>query len=189
MKKILSLLMLGALVCATSCKNEEQKQPIITKIVPKPAKPSGPLKMHESASQPVVVDWVTGKYTITVAPHCDPELPLARDEQGQEYYDNKIDVEVKRGDGSVFFHRTFSKADFSKFLDEHTRRDGAMLGMPFIRVEDSQLVFGASVGSPDESSDEYIPFTVTVSRMGDVHIERDAQLEQNGQEPTEDEGV
>lgn len=193
MKKIIPILLAGSIICVVACKEEQPRKEIITKMAPKETVTKGPKRMHENASQPRVVDWVTGKYTITVVPHSDPDLPLSRDESGQEYYDNKIDLKVTRADGSVFFSRTFSKADFSSLLDEKTFRDGAMLGLPFIRVEDSQLVFGASIGSPDESSDEYVPFILTISRMGEVRIERDTQLEdtddktENNKE--EDEGV
>ena len=39
------------------------------------------------------------------------------------------------------------------------------------------MYFAASVGSPDKSSDEYVPLVVKISRFGDVSIKKDATLD------------
>ena len=74
-----------------------------------------------------------------------------------------------------------------------TLKDGALLAVVFNEVKDDRLVLAASVGSPDAMSDDYVPFIISISRMGDVHIEKDnhpdeiPDAEQNAQQDTEDE--
>ena len=96
-------------------------------------------------------------------------------------------MRILRKDGSQFFGRTFTKADFASLLDEDTRKNGALLGIVLDKTEENQLRFAASVGSPDVLSDQYIPILLTVTRMGAVSMAKDDRLDAGAME--EDEGV
>ena len=76
-------------------------------------------------------------------------------------------------------------------LDENTKKNGVLLGIVLDRADGDNLIFAASVGSPDVLSDEFIPMVLTVGRMGDVSIKRDTTMDtSNDQEQQEeDEGV
>jgi hypothetical protein len=45
----------------------------------------------------------------------------------------------------------------------------------FDRADGDDLVFGASVGHPQ--SDEYIPLVIRLTRMGELSIRRDSQMD------------
>ena len=96
-------------------------------------------------------------------------------------------MKVTREDGSEFFNRVFSKKSFANYVDENVLKNSALLGIVLVEPQGDNLVFGASVGSPDALSDEYIPLVLTISRMGDVGIKKDTQLDSTS--PEEDEGV
>ena len=81
-----------------------------------------------------------------------------------------------RFDGSAFFSRTFTKADFRPYIDK-AYADGALVGIVLDRAEGDNLLFAASVGSPDKMSDEYIPLLMKLSRTGKITITKDAQLD------------
>ena len=52
--------------------------------------------------------------------------------------------------------------------------------MIFVKAEGDDLEMKASVGSPDQmSSDDYVTFTVKVSRMGALSVSKDQQLDTN----------
>ena len=157
-------------------------------IAPKPVveKPQGPQRMGET-NQRETVKWLGKNYTVEVKRAAADSLPKVKDESGKEYFDNLIRVKVTREDGSEFFNRVFSKKSFDDYLDENTRKNGALLGIVLVEPQGDNLVFGASVGSPDALSDEYIPLVLTISRMGDVGIKKDTQLDSTS--PEEDEGV
>ena len=119
-------------------------------------------------------------------------------EDGSKYFDNKISVRILRKDGSEFFKRVFTKADFLSYIDSGTKKHGALLGIVYVKAEGDWLFFAASVGSPDVTSDEYIPMVLKISRMGAVSISKDTQLdsapsatasgqEEGGSEPMDDE--
>jgi hypothetical protein len=91
---------------------------------------------------------------------------------------------VIRQDGSVFFSRTFTKADFNDYLDEDYRATGILEGLVFDRVDGYQLIFAGSVCHPQ--TDEYIPLVITLSNFGDVTISRDTQMDTSGSEELND---
>ena len=134
------------------------------------------------------VPWLDKTYKVEVHRFVADSLPKVKDEQGNPYFDNLIRVRVLRADGSEFFNRVFSKKSFNDYLDENTRKTGALLGIVFDHAEGDNLYLGASVGSPDRLSDEYIPLILTISRMGDVGIKRDTKIDSDVPEE-EEEGV
>jgi hypothetical protein len=196
MKRILSLILLGTvLLSISSCKDDKKSDNIITSKPEKEVIPTDTLAMTTIAPEGRTITWGEGSYTISVKRYADESLPIAIDESGRKYFDNKIDLKISRADGSVFMDKTFQKTDFNSFLDDNTKKNGALLGLPFVEVEGNNLVFSASVGSPNEMSDEFIPMKVKISRMGDIHIELDNDLDTTNQnaapnpQTNEDDGV
>lgn len=196
MKRILSLILLGTvLLSISSCKDDKKSDNIITSKPEKEVIPTDTLAMTTIAPEGRTITWGEGSYTISVKRYADESLPIAIDESGRKYFDNKIDLKISRADGSVFMDKTFQKTDFNSFLDDNTKKNGALLGLPFVEVEGNDLVFSASVGSPNEMSDEFVPMKVKISRMGDIHIELDNDLDTTNQnaapnpQTNEDDGV
>jgi hypothetical protein len=161
----------------SACGNKTQTKDI---IVNKPAstRQNTPEKM-QNYQNTRDIQWLGAKYKIYVHRFVDVSLPLAEDESGRKYYDNKIELKVLRADGSEFFARTFSKKDFDNAIDDNYKKNGALLGLAFMDADGDNLKFGGSVGSPDNLSDEYIPVVVTIGRTGSVSIKRDTQLDTN----------
>lgn len=189
MNRLSTVLLAVLSLMMVSCK--EKKTPTVI-IAPKPVEvvKTDPSRMQE-INQDMNVDWIGKTYKILIRRVSDDSLPMVKDENGIKYYDNVITMSVIRPDGTEFFNRTFKKTDFSSFLDENTRANGALLGIVLDRAEGDNLIFAASVGSPDRLSDEYIPLVLTLSRMGNVSIKKDTALDTSGDrmEEEEDDGV
>jgi len=174
-----------------SCKEKKQSDVIITtKPVEEKKLPTHKVGDYEMKTP---VDWVGSTYQVVVERKADESLPLADDGQGNKYFDNRISVRVVRKDGSEFFNRTFTKEDFSAYVDALYKKNSALLGIVLDKAEGDYLVFAASVGSPDKMSDEYVPLVLKISRFGDVSVSKDTQMDissdQQGQPqlPAEDE--
>lgn len=158
-----------------SCKEKKVQTDIITtKPVVEKAKPTQVMGDYE---QTIPVDWVGSTYQIVTHREADKSLPVIVEGQGEKYYDNRISVRIVRKDGSVFFTRTFTKDDFASCVGASYRSNSALLGIVFDKAETDHLVFAASVGSPDQSSDDYVPLVVRISRHGDVTMSKDTQLD------------
>lgn len=157
-----------------SCKKEQKNNDIIVKKhVAKVDK--GVQNMADNTVKRDV-EWLGATYKICIERKTDSSLPLTTDESGNKYYDNKVRLVITRPDGSEFFSRSFSKADFAQYVDD-SNKGGALLGIVFDSVDGDALKFAASVGSPDRMSDEYVPLVMEISRVGGVKISKDTQLD------------
>ena len=156
---------------------EKKKSNII--IAPKPVaqvtnKPTQEMSGYEQSRD---VEWLGNHYKVVVKREADHELPIIQLDKTNKYYDNKITIRILRSDGTEFFNHTFTKAAFESNLDKKTKSTGALLGIVFDKAEGNNLSFAASVGSPDITSDEYLPLVLKISRMGAVSISNDQVLD------------
>ena len=138
-----------------------------------------PIQKVGDFSQTRVVSWLGHNVKITTERLADKDLSLIQDENGNKYYDNKITLKIQRSDGSIFLERVFYKSDFSKFIDTSADKTTALLGVVFDRINGDHLLFAASVGSPDNMSDEFIPLVLKVSKSGSLSIYKDTQMDTN----------
>ena len=175
MRKILPILSLALVVGMTTGCKEEKKSNIIITEKPKPVTPKKPQKMGDY-EQSVKVEWMGNPYTVeTKLTACD-SLPMIND-GANKYFDNVIVLRIVRPDGSVFYSHKFTKRDFDKCLTDNYRKNGALLGIVYVKSDSDYLYFAASVGSPDKSSDEYIPLVLKVHRLGNISVEMDTMLD------------
>ncbi len=176
MKRFLGITTLAlSLVLFVSCKEKKSDTIIITKK--KSEKPATPKtqKMGDY-SQTQKVDWEGNKYTIETTLRADSTLDLATDGV-TDYFDNRITIRIVRADGSEFFKRVFTKSFFKDYVDKNNYSHGALLGIVFVKVYENKLVFAASVGNPDKSSDEYTPMVLQIDKYGDASLIKDNVLD------------
>ena len=129
------------------------------------------------------IEWMGSTYTIHIHRFADKSLSIVSDEDGRKYYDNKFQIRILRQDGSSFYERTLTKDDFREYTDNQYGKNGALLGFMFDRAEGNKLYFGASVGSPDPKSDEYVPLDVTIDNMSRMRISKATQLDTPSDQP------
>ena len=166
----------------TGCKQKKQTDDIIVRKTEAP-KLQAPISMQKY-SQVTDVQWLDRSYQVDIQRAADDSLRMVKDETGQKFVDNSIQLKVIRQDGSVFFSHTFTKANFYDYLDDDYRATGILEGLVFDRVDGNNLIFAGSVCHPQ--TDEYIPLVITLSNFGDVTISRDTQMDTSGCEELND---
>jgi hypothetical protein len=176
MKKIIGLcVMTLAALTLFSCSEKKSSNIIITKKKPEVAKTSKKTLKMGDYSQTRKTEWVGNTYSIEIKLTADESLPLASD-GFSKYYDNRITLRVVRADGTEFFKEEFTKSCFKKYVDNIYYKDGALLGIVFVKAEGNFLLFAASVGNPDKSSDEYVPLVLKIDNFGNMSISKDTKL-------------
>ena len=194
MKQTLSMLLLaGMVVVLAACGGKKKSKDIIAPRIVK-VQPKEPIRMQPYLDERKV-EWIGKTYFVTIGRQPSDSLPMVKDETGQKFVDNVFRLTVSRKDGSVFFTRTFTKKALTQYLDDDFNKTGVFEGLVFDKAEGDYLFFGASVGHPQ--SDEYIPLVFRLSRMGELTIHRDTQMDSvpedqvnaNQQATDEDEGV
>lgn len=170
---------LALLSLLTGCKEKKHTRTI---IATKPVKEvsQAPVRSQEYTQE---ADFALSGSALHCTIHRQPadSLKKVKDESGQLFVDNEVSLSLTRKDGSVFLKRTFTKASFDECLDDDFRKRGILMGFVFEKVEDNRAYFAASVSHP-LADDEYIPIRVTITPQGGVTIERDTQMDTNGEE-------
>ncbi|EFA43708.1 hypothetical protein HMPREF0645_1870 [Hallella bergensis DSM 17361] len=186
MKRLLDICVMAVAVLALSaCSEKKSNTIIITKKRPEIAKTSVTRKMGDY-SQERKTEWLGKQYTIETKLWADESLPLASD-GFSKYYDNRIMLRVVRADGTEFLKKEFTKSFFREYINDTYYKDGALLGIVFVQAEGRYLLFAASVGNPDKSSDEYVPLVLKIDNFGNVSISKDTQLDTDSQMVDEEE--
>lgn len=166
----------GCLVLTlVACGEKKKSDDIITERAEQP-KPQEPLRL-QSYTDNRDISWIGRTYHLHVNRVPSDSLPMVKDEIGQQFVDNYITLEVSRQDGSVFYRHQFTKKDFDNYLDDDYRATGILEGLVFDKADGDWLEFAASVCHPQ--TDEYIPLIVRLSRMGELTIKRDTQMDTN----------
>ena len=181
-KSLFMVIATGMLLSLAACGEKKKSTDIITQRV-ETVTPQAPERMQEYNDSRNVA-WIGKQYQVTVHRQPGDSLSMVKDETGQKFIDNVISVSVTRADGSVFFSRKFTKSDFLQYLDDDYSKTGILEGLVFDKAEGDFLEFAASVSHPH--TDEYIPLVVKLSRMGEVTIQRDTQMDTTGDMPEQE---
>ncbi len=178
---ILVLAVVLSSVSLTACKQKKKSDDIVVRKAAKP-KPQPPVRMQEY-KQLRDFKWLNRDYQVDIRRMADDSLRMVKDETGQLFVDNSISLKIFRSDGSLFFSKVFTKSAFESQLNDDYRRTGILEGIVFDRVEGTQLYLAGSVCHPQ--TDEYIPFIISISSLGDVDIRPDDDLDTNGSDAVE----
>lgn len=169
--------LLAALTLLAGCKEKKQTQDFIAPPQKEVSQPAAPTRM-QPYSRTWPVQWLGKEYQVAVNRTPNDSLPIVKDEMGDEFVDNSITLEVRRADGSVAISKTFTKASFDAYLDANYRKTGILEGLVFDEVDGLQLEFAVSICLPQ--TDEYIPLELKLDNYGNVKIERDSEMDTNG---------
>ena len=186
MKQILWCTLM-ALLILMACHEKKQPYNIIVKKekAAPPAKPQAIGDYHKT-------DHVTcqGKaYTIQIDLKADTSLPLIS-EGAYDYYDNRAMLTITGSDGSEVVKRELTKDFFAPYIDASYLKHSALTGIVYDRTEGGRLVFAASVGSPDKSSDDYVPLVMKISPTGAISVSKSAHIDTgDDSEDTDEEGI
>ncbi|MBR7065377.1 MAG: DUF4738 domain-containing protein [Prevotella sp.] len=178
MRKILAVMAILT-TAATFVACEKEKKQTVNNIIVPPREEKVPDTLIHQMNEIDHVDevkWVGSTYKVRVHRYSSDSLSVATDENGKRYYNNLIRVHITRADGSVFFDKLFSKKMFEGFVDDKYLSQNLILGMVYNGNDANNLYFLGSVGCPDILTEEYVPFNVSVNRVGEVKVEK-ASLE------------
>ncbi len=184
MIRLASVLTLMLLLALMGCSKKKESS-IIIAPTEKAAPPPAPVATGDRRLSNEV-EWVGRRYKIMTALEADSSLALASDGQ-RRYFDNRVKVSILRADGSHFFDKAFTKADFKSCVEPAFYKDGALLAIVFLKAEGKQLRFVATVGNPDSSSDESQSVLMAIDNLGNVRVEKGDVLDNMGEEFADEE--
>lgn len=159
------LAMLMALTVISCKEKKEPEEIIVEKVVDKPQAEEQEMSDEKLNGE---FDWIGGStYSYTIQRKASTALRKVKNHD-ITYSDNEISLEIRRSDGTVFFQKTFTKANFAPALPKQFNDSGVLLGMNFEKAEGNKLNFVVSVGSPDDSYDEFFYVLMTLDNYGNT---------------------
>jgi len=175
---------------AVSCGEKKKSNDIIT-TKPVVQAPSAPTKM-QGYERTETVDWDGADFKVTVKRVVDEGAEQFTDDNGDKCYENKVVLTVLRSDGTEFFNREFTKTSFASCVDNGYLSKSTVLGIAFDRTEGGNMFFVASVGCPDQLSDDFIPIKLILSKSGTLTMEKGQDIDTTNNpnsDADEEEGV
>ena len=147
----------------SSCKNKQQDEDImIEKIIEKPQSKATSMTAKSTSG---TATWAGSKYNFTIRRAADSSLEDVENHDSL-FHDNRIELTITRTDGSQFFSQTFTKSSFSGLLHRDARESGVFINMAYDKSDSNHLYFVASIGSPDESYDDFTLVQLIIDRQG-----------------------
>ena len=169
MKKTSFILML-ALPLLAGCGNKSEQAPA-TSIDTTTTAATAETPVPDGADAPwsfQTEEHVAGhKYNIDIRREADSTLPTLTDDAGNTCFDNHVQIDIRRDDAPMFSRR-FTKEAFLDFLSADDRKQCALQGIAFDRIEGENLIFGAQLGKPGSDSGPIFILTITPSGMVDI---------------------
>ncbi len=159
----------GAITLLAACKKQKQQEATQETVV------NVQEEVRSLMAYEQIDSLVLGNHKIiyTIISEPDDSLPLITDEDGVQYKDNCICLEIVK-DGNTLFCRYFTKADFNASLSADFRKHGIMDGLRFSHIDDGKYYFNACVSLPD--SDMSCPFLLIVGPDGSYAITPDTSV-------------
>lgn len=169
-----------------SCKEKQKSDDIIVaKYVPE--KISAPIKLPTDV-RTTQVEWLGKTYVVTLTREASDSLPMLKDENGQQYVDNRIQMVIKRSDNSLFLKKTFTKESFASYLENNFRQKGILENIAFLQVDEQLLKFGVVISRP-ENDDLFIPLDMWIDRMGGMTVKPGKLFDIDDEDENEEEGI
>ena len=191
MRKFFVLLLTGIVIIGVMSCQKEKSHTLNNIIVPphEESRPDTVIHMMNEVVGNDTAKWVGSIYNVHVRRYTSDSLSYIVDNTGKRYRNNIIQVKVTRKDGTTFFDKKFTKAVFERFIDKEYMDKNVLLGLVYNGADNNYLHFLGSVGAPDILTEEFIPFDVSVSRMGEVSVEKATLTTHNDSTIVEDDGV
>lgn len=177
MKNRTFILVIGVVVSLLSCGGgAEEKEKVDERVYQHSVNaPSGEYSMQPSSAQGIIsMNDVNYKYEVNRTP--SPQLPKVKDEQGNSYVDNVIELKVFRKDKQILSKR-FTKKDFASQVNATFLAGSILEGLVFDREVNGRLRFAASVCYPQ--TDLFMPLCILVASDGSYRIEKGSVLEES----------
>ena len=169
MRKSIYLILFSLVILFTACggkKGDSTKESEMA--LSDSADASGLHRLPDSKNE-TSITFKGKEYHSVISRTTDESLPHVKNDTGDTYVDNKIELRLTRGN-EVVYSKTFTKNDFASLIDTAFLPKSILEGCVYDKTTPNGIVFAVSVSYPQ--TDLYVPLSVTISADGKMSISK-----------------
>ena len=174
MKKLIYLLAYCFFIVVTACGGNKKAEEKSLLIMQDSVDARGLQRMQVSKAD-VDIKFKGKDYHSFISRTPDEDLPLVKDDRGNQFVDNKIQLRLTRGNEQIF-NMTFTKRNFASIVGEDFLAKSILEGMVYNKTTPQGIVYAASVCYPQ--TDLYVPISITITADGKMTMAREELLEE-----------
>ncbi|WP_291585614.1 DUF4738 domain-containing protein [Bacteroides sp.] len=175
MKRFIYLFILLLLAVLTACSGGSKKTDEGSLILMQDSVDNRGLQRMQVSKAEVDIKFKGKDYHSFISRTPDEDLPLVKNEMGNTFVDNKIQLRLTRGNEQVF-NMTFTKKNFSSIVSDDFLSKSILEGMVYNKTTPQGIVYAASVCYPQ--TDLYVPVSITITADGKMIMEKEELLEE-----------
>ncbi|WP_289293783.1 MULTISPECIES: DUF4738 domain-containing protein [Bacteroides] len=175
MKRFINLFILPLLAVLTACSGGSKKTDEGSLILMQDSVDNRGLQRMQVSKAEVDIKFKGKDYHSFISRTPDEDLPLVKNEMGNTFVDNKIQLRLTRGSEQVF-NMTFTKKNFSSIVSDDFLSKSILEGMVYNKTTPQGIVYAASVCYPQ--TDLYVPISITITADGKMTMEKEESLEE-----------
>lgn len=175
MNKLLYLLSCCFLAVLTACNSGNKKTEEKSLLLMQDSVDARGLQRMQVSKAEVDIKFKGKDYHSFISRTPDEDLPLVKDERGNKFVDNKIQLRLTRGNEQIF-NMTFTKKNFASIVGGDFLSKSILEGMVYNKTTPQGIVYAASVCYPQ--TDLYVPISITITADGKMTMEREELLEE-----------
>lgn len=170
-------LFLLLVLVAVACK-EKPKESVSTAIMAlQDSTDAQGIQRMQSSKTEIEIEFRGKNYHSYVFRSPEEKLPHVTNGLGDVYMDNSIVLRLTAEGGKKIFDKTFTKNDFSSFVDSAFLARAVLEGIVYDKTSAGGFVYAASVCYPQ--TDLYVPLSLTITPQGKLEVRRVENLEEN----------
>ena len=174
MKKLIYLLAYCFFIVVTACGGNKKAEEKSLLIMQDSVDACGLQRMQVSKAD-VDIKFKGKDYHSFISRTPDEDLPLVKDDRGNQFVDNKIQLRLTRGNEQIF-NMTFTTRNFASIVGEDFLAKSILEGMVYNKTTPQGIVYAASVCYPQ--TDLYVPISITITADGKMTMAREELLEE-----------
>lgn len=175
MKRLLYLFSCCIMIVFSACGGENKKTEEKSLLLTHDSIDARGLQRMQVSKAEVDIQFKGKDYHSFISRTPDEELPTVKDENGNRFVDNKIQLRLTRGNEQIF-NMTFTKKNFASIVGEDFLSKSILEGMVYNKTTPQGFVYAASVCYPQ--TDLYVPLTITITADGKMTMAKEELLEE-----------
>lgn len=174
MKNVVCILGCVAVLFFAACSSQKKNEKDDVQILMRDSMDAGGPQRMQISDAKTTITYKGKEYHSSVLRRPDDNLPVVKNEQGEQFVDNRITLRLTCG-GRQVVDKSFTKESFASLVDAKFMRYAILEGLVYDKTTPQGIVYAASICYPQ--TDLYVPLRLTVAADGKIAMAKEELME------------